>query len=207
MARLPLSLIGSFFLRVLTWLIPLLLLWYVGRHWMVKPPAWVAEKAMLGFFHYWVTGSEMDGTTQTLLSELHVHSPDGRVGELTPTVNILSYAYGTPLALALLLATRLRGFWWKVPSAIVMLIPFQAASICFTWLMQVAVLAGAETTSQTGFSALQVNLIAAAYQLGFLLLPTLIPVLVWLSLDRSLIAAIMIDGALSAATEERRGQV
>jgi len=91
-----------------------------------------------------------------------------------------------------------RGWWWKIPLAALALMPFQALSVCFTWLMQVAVLAGEQTAGQTGFGAWQRNLFAAGYQLGFLLLPTLMPVLVWLALDRRLIAAVLIESAVDA---------
>lgn len=198
MPRPPLSVVTGFFLRTLAWLVPLLALWYAAREWMALPPAWLAEQVMRGFFHYWVTGSEIDGTTQTLLTALTVRAPDGRIGELLPTANILTYAYGTPLAAALLLASRLQGWWWKIPLAALALVPFQAASVCCTWLMQIAVLAGTDTASQTGFSAWQANLFAAGYQLGFLLLPTLMPVLAWLALDRSLVAKVMLEGAFAA---------
>ncbi|MCB1889924.1 MAG: hypothetical protein KDH20_20125 [Rhodocyclaceae bacterium] len=190
------SVVGGFFLRVLLWLVPLLAAWYWAREWLSLPVAWVAEQAMRGFFSYWVTGSELEGTTQTLLTALEVRAPDGRVGELAPTANILSYAYGTPFAAALLLAVDRQGWWWKLPLAGLALIPFQATSVCFTWLMQVAVLAAPETAAQTGFDAWDMNFFAAGYQLGFLLLPTLMPVLIWFALDRRVVAALLIESAL-----------
>lgn len=192
------SVIGGFFLRTLLWLVPLLAAWYAAREWLAVPVAWLAEQAMRGFFGYWVTGSTLEGATQTLSTALEVRSPDGRIGELAPTASILSYAYGTPFAAALLLAVEVRNSWWKVPLVVLALMPFQAASVCFTWLMQVAVLAGEQTASQTGFDAWDRNFFAAAYQLGFLLLPTLMPVLLWLALDRRLIAAVLIESAMAA---------
>ncbi len=190
------SVVGGFFLRVLLWLVPLLAAWYWAREWLAVPVAWVAEQVMRGVFSYWVTGSELEGTTQTLLTALEIRAPDGRVGDLTPTANILSYAYGTPFAAALLLAVDLRGWWWKLPLAALALIPFQALSVCFTWLMQVAVLTGPQTAAQTGFDVWDTNFFAAGYQLGYLLLPTLVPVLVWLALDRRVVAALLIESAL-----------
>ncbi|MCB1955779.1 MAG: hypothetical protein KDG55_08885 [Rhodocyclaceae bacterium] len=190
------SVVGGFFVRVLLWLVPLLAAWYGAREWLAAPVAWTAEQFMRGFFSYWVTGSELDGTTQTLLTALEIRQPDGRVGDLAPTASILSYAYGTPFVAALLLAVDVKGWWWKLPLATLALIPFQAISVCFTWLMQVAVLAGPQTAHQTGFGAWQQNFFAAGYQLGFLLLPTLMPVLIWLALDRRVVAALLIESAL-----------
>ena len=209
------SLITGFFLRTLAWLAVMLPLWATAGPWFAEPPAWLAEQLMRAGFDYWVVGTELDGTIQTLVTAIGVRSPDGRIGDLLPTAHILSYAYGTPLAAALLLAGRVRGRWWRLPLAALALVPFQAASICLTWLMQVAVIAGNQTSSQTGFTAWQVNAIAAGYQLGYLVLPTLVPVLVWLGLDRSIVAKVALEGALSAvatttpgtgAREDRAGE-
>ena len=48
------------------------------------------------------------------------------------------------------------------------------------------------------------NLIAAGYQFGFLILPTLVPVLLWLAFDRRVLASAMIEGALAGAAGPRR---
>jgi len=74
------SVIGGFFLRSLLWLLPLLpllALWYWAREWLATPVAWLAEQAMRAMFGCWVTGSELDGPTQSLLTALQVRSPDG----------------------------------------------------------------------------------------------------------------------------------
>ena len=117
---------------------------------------------------------------------------------LAAEVNGLVYAYGAPLLAALLLASRPAHWWWKLPAGLLALLPFQAWGICFTWLLQVAVVAGEQTRSQTRFGPWEANLVAAGYQLGFLILPTLVPVLLWLAFDRRVLAGAMIEGALAA---------
>jgi hypothetical protein len=77
------------------------------------------------------------------------------------------------------------------------LLPFQAWGICFTWLLQVAVVAGNQTRGQTHLGPWETNLIAAGYQFGFLILPTLVPVALWLAFDRRVLANAMIEGALA----------
>jgi len=67
----------------------------------------------------------------------------------------------------------------------------------FTWLLQVSVHIAKATWSQTRFDAFDADLIGARYENGFLLLPTLAPILIWLVLDRRLIQQVMIEGALS----------
>ena len=187
----------GFFASALLWLLLALAVWYPLRHWMVLAPAWLAGEAMTAAFPRWVTGVQLDGGTQVLLTKLRVWSADNRLGELAPEVNGLVYAYGAPLLAALLLASRPRRWWWKLPAGLLALVPFQAWGICFTWLLQVAVVAGEQTRIQTRFGPWEANLIAAGYQLGFLILPTLVPVLLWLAFDRRVLASAMIEGALA----------
>jgi len=190
--------ISAFLVRSLLWLLPVLGLWYLLRAYAVLPATWLAGWVMEALFPYWVQGSELAGTTQTLLTHLQVRGAQGLRGELAPSVDVLVYAYGLPLLVTLLLASRATSLWWKLPAGYLALLPFQAWGVCFTWLMQVAVLAGAETSRQTYFGPFAVNLIGAGYQFGFLVLPTLVPVLLWLALDRRVMAAALIEGALGA---------
>ena len=68
-------------------------------------------------------------------------------------------------------------------------------------LKQAAITSGA--AAQTGFSAFQINLVAYAYQLGALLVPTLAPILIWVWLDRAFFAAVVIEGWLDRAQAEK----
>jgi hypothetical protein len=191
------TLIGGFFLRTIAWLVPCLAVWFVLRNWMVQPPANLAGWAAHAIFPFWVTGSELNGTQHTLLTTLAARGADGRIGNLAPEVNVLTYAYGTPLLAALLLAVRARGLWWKIPLGALALVPFQAWGVLFAWLAQVVITSGGAIRSQLSFDAWQSNVIAAGYQFGFLLMPTLAPILVWLLLDHRLVTEVMLEGALS----------
>jgi hypothetical protein len=191
--------LGGFFARALFWLLVALAVWYPLRHWMVLAPAWLAGEVMTAAFPRWASGAQPGGGPQVLLTTLRVWSADNRLGELAPEVNGLAYAYGAPLLAALLLASRTPRWWWKLPAGLLALVPFQAWGICFTWLLQVAVVAGEQTRGQTRFGAWETNLIAAGYQFGFLILPTLVPVLLWLAFDRRVLAGAMIEGALAGS--------
>jgi len=61
----------GFFATALLWLLVALAVWYALRHWLVLPPAWLAGKAMAAAFPGWVTGVQLDGNTQVLLTTLH----------------------------------------------------------------------------------------------------------------------------------------
>lgn len=193
-----LSVIGGFFVRALLWLIPALALWYWLRHWMVLPPAWLAEQIMLLNFPGWVLDVRQDGLAFALETTIPYTGQGAPAGAtVSVRANPLAYAYGLPLLVALLAAARAQGWWWKVPLAALVLVPFQAWGVCFAWLVQIAVHIGEMTRGVTGFSALQVNVIAIGYQLGYLLLPTLMPMLLWLYMERRFVTTVAVDGAMA----------
>ena len=203
LVRKPRSVIGGFFVRALLWLVPALALWYWARDYVVMPVAWLAENLMRYFFPGWVSGSELSGISQTLLTRLTVPSVSGQIAELTFEVSVLTYCYGLPLLLALFLAVRAKGLWWKFPVCAVGLLPFQAWGVCFAWLLQVAVQSGPNTRSITYFTDWDVNLIGLGNQIGFLLLPTLVPMLMWLYLERSFVVTVAVEGSMEGSVPKR----
>lgn len=193
-----LSVIGGFFVRALLWLIPSLVLWYWLRAEFVVPPAWLAEQVMLQLFPSWVLDVRQDGLVFYLDTIIPFTGPGaGSNATVSVPARPLSYAYGFPLLLAMLAAARTSGLWWKIPLALLVLIPFQAWGVCFAWLVQVAVHIGEMTRATTGFTAAHTNVIAIGYQLGYLLLPTLAPMLLWLYLERRFVTTVAVEGALS----------
>lgn len=198
-----LSVVGGFFLRAILWLVPSLALWFWARDWLVAPVAWLVERVMLYSFPVWVYGTELAGTEQTLLTAVQVPHPSGRAAELLVDTNVLMYCYGLPMLLALLLASRAHGTWWKFPAGALVMWPLQAWGVVFDFLIQVGAHYARFSTPITGFTPFQVDLFGVAYQLGYLVLPTLAPVMLWLLFERRFIGMVMFDAALDGATRSR----
>ncbi len=102
------------------------------------------------------------------------------------------YAYGFPIFLALLLATRRPGRAWRAALGYVALLPFQAFSICTSLLMQM-VLATNLDLRTLKISQGQLEGLAYGFQLGSLVLPTLVPFLLWLWLDRQFVNDVLVE--------------
>lgn len=187
--------IGGLFARTLLWLVPALGLWYWAREAVVAPVAWLSGVAMLDFFPGWVLGARLDGTTAVLLTLLQVPAGGGALRDFTPEVAVLPYCYGLPLLAALLLASRARGLWWKLPLGALVLWPLLAWGLCLNWLVAIAVHAAEVTRATTGFTPLQGNLFALGFQFGYLLLPSVTPLLLWVYLERAYVATVVGDGA------------
>jgi hypothetical protein len=127
--------------------------------------------------------------------------PEGAVAEVVLETDPSLPGYGLPILLALLLAARGKRLILRALLGAACLVPFQAYCLVTELLKQAAITSGA--AAQTGFSALQINLIAYAYQLGALLVPTLAPILIWVWLDRAFFAAVVIEGWLERTQAER----
>ena len=193
----PRSVVGGLFLRTLLWLIPSLAIWYALRDYLVVFPAWIADHAMRTVFS-WAESTELQGTVQLLLTSIQVPHASGRVALLTPEAHILSYAFGFPLLVALFLGAKAKQLWWKIPLGYVVLSFFQAWGICFSWLLAVTQVSGDVALLATRFSTTEINLIALGYQLGYLLFPAMAPILLWVYLERRMVATVAVEGALSS---------
>ena len=191
------SAISGLFWRTLLWLAPMLGLWYLARDWVVRLPALWADIVMRSLFS-WVEGTQLEGTVQSLLTNIVVPHASGQTALATPDAHILSYCYGLPLLFALFLGAKAKGLAWKLPLGFLILTPFQAWGICFTWLLTLTQATGDTVAMTTRFTAFDNNVIALGYQLGYLLFPSMVPILLWVYLERKTVATIAVEGALSA---------
>ena len=76
-----------------------------------------------------------------------------------------------------MLAARAKA--WKILVGAAVLLPFQSWGIAFDFLAQVGVRLGPEVSAQAGLQGWRAETIALGYQLGSLIFPTLLPVVVW----------------------------
>ena len=102
------------------------------------------------------------------------------------------YAYGFPIFLALLLAAWRKGRVWRAIVGYIVLLPFQAFSISTSLLMQM-VLATNLDLRLLKISQGQLEGLAYGFQLGSLVLPTLVPFLLWLWLDRQFVNDVLVE--------------
>ena len=68
------------------------------------------------------------------------------------------------------------------------MLPFVAWGMLAEFLKNVAITAGPAIVSQTGFAAWQREAIAFAYQFGSLILPAVVPAVLWVALHGAFIA-------------------
>lgn len=189
----------TFLLKAALWLPVCLGLWYWQAEWFNGPAAVVSGWVMQSFFSGWVESVEWSKRILGVATTLKLGAPPGMpAGEyaLVLEVNPLAYGYGLPLFAALLLAGGEARRWRKLVLGALLLVPFQAWSICFDLLKQVAVTSGPAVSAQAGFPPWQAEAIALGYQFGALILPTMVPIGLWLAFNRGFIPMLMLEGAL-----------
>jgi len=178
----------SFVARVLLMLPPCFAAWYFTAPYhaaLVGPAALeLVEPWRVGL----VSTLERTGHMLSFVTELEVSSRAGRAGYLVAEINPLIYTYGLALFVALMLGTRARP--WKIAVGAVALLPFQAWSVAFDFLVQIAVLSGPDVAARAGLFGWQREAIALGYQAGTLLFPSLVPVLLWAVFNREFIAGL-----------------
>jgi hypothetical protein len=122
------------------------------------------------------------------VTSLETRSLAGQVGFLIAEVNPLLYTYGVALFLALMLATRASA--WKIVLGAAVMLLFQAWSVAFDFLVQVAVFSGPDVAARAGLLGWRREAIAIGYQAGTLIFPSLVPVLLWAWFNRAFIAGL-----------------
>ena len=171
---------GRFVLRCLAWLPVAFALWYFVAPVLLAPAVWLAQGVSSLAVPELVRGVAQSGATVTFITRLDAGQAAAR-GVVTVDVNLLLYSFGLPLYAALTLASR--NVRWKrlLVLGYAVLLPFVTWGLVAEFLKTLAITSGAAIASQAGFSSWQREAIALAYQLGALILPAVVPVVLWVA--------------------------
>ena len=191
--------VGRFFLLVVLWLPFCLFIWYFMAPTVTWPLGLLADWVMTTLFPDRIEAVEQIGdkldivTLMPLPKELLAQLPPGSTGDLVFTLNPLIYSYGLALFSALIIAvpgeeaTKWRHWLLSLP----ILLLAQVWGVCFDILRTLLFTMGPETAEQMAFSAAQREMVALGYQLGYLILPPVLPVVIWVILSREYLAALV----------------
>jgi hypothetical protein len=200
--------IREFALKALLWLPLSFVIWFVLAPLWVLPAVLMAKQVLLGFwgevFTNVVRGGELlDAAGRvvaradylvTLTTSVTVTVPPGPdgpggVGVLEPTINPMVYAYSLPLFAGLAMATPLSTARRLLQFVIALAVIWAALAfgIVAESLKTVAMNSGASGAAAIAHAGLAPNAIALAYQFGYLILPAVVPVALWIGLNRRFI--------------------
>lgn len=177
--------LGKLALRTLLWLPPCLAAWYFSAHYHTVVVGALTHLLLDLMLPGIVSALEQTGTSLEFVTTLKVYPEPGKVGLLVPEVSTLIYTYGLAFFVALMLSANAK--WWKILIGAIVLLPFQSWGIAFDLLVQVGIKLGPKVAIQAGLFGWHLEAIALSYQIGNLIFPSLIPVVLWVSFNRSLI--------------------
>ncbi|MEO7762176.1 MAG: exosortase H-associated membrane protein [Casimicrobiaceae bacterium] len=189
-----------FVVVVLAWLPLCFAVWYFTAPLLSLPIHWLALLVTKIGLSDIITDIEKSGNLFSFVTNLRPASATTfTAGKAAVVVDVrgLVYTYGLPLFAALSLAAT--GMKDGVRLAKIMalgyliLLPFQTWGVVADALKSLAITMGPAIASQTGFSPFQREVIAFAYQFGTLILPTVIPAIVWVLTQRRFLERMSAD--------------
>jgi len=177
--------VARFVLKALAWLPASFAVWYFTAPVLLWPAKLLAQGIARLTLPDLVTSVDQTGATYTFATTLKPGAALATTGTITVDVNSLLYAFGLPLFVALVLAAREPGWPRKLAIGYVAIIPFITWGVLADFLKNVAITANPLVVSQAGFTGWEREVIAFAYQFGTLILPTVVPAVVWVVTHRA----------------------
>ena len=181
----------KFVLRTFLWLPPCFAVWYFSAQYHVIVVGGLARLFVNQFTSVIVSALEQSGFMLVFVTNIKVYPAPGQTAVLVPEVNPLLYTYGLAFFLALALAERVK--WWKILAGTVALLPFQSFGIAFDFLAQVGIQLGPDISAQAGLFGWRAEAIALCYQIGVLIFPSLVPVVLWAASSRLFTESVLVS--------------
>ncbi len=180
--------IARFVLRVIAWGAALYLVWYAASPWITRPVLgggrFLTESSAAIRSAAWIdTGPGASFVVKPADAVfLDRRIPADVIAEVA--VNPLKYTFGLPFFLALLLASRPRSWPLKALAGAIVILAFASVGIACDVLVHVATATGPEDVPLFPMGAAAREAIAVGFQLGVLMFPTVVPILLWALFSR-----------------------
>ncbi|MCB1865885.1 MAG: hypothetical protein KDG50_10670 [Chromatiales bacterium] len=177
--------IHRFLLRVVIWLPLAFAAWYLFAPALIRPVVFVTDWVLSTFMPQVITEIGQQGNRLRVVTALG----DGAGSRIGFALNPLMYGYSLPLLAALILAVpeSLNDKWGKLLWGVLLLVPVQAWGLSFEVLKVIALKLPVATTAAVGITDTAREFIALGYQFGYLILPAVSPLVIWLALYRNFV--------------------
>ncbi len=184
-----------FFFKTLFWLPVAFAVWYYMAIILSLPAAWLTEHLLGWLIPDVIHQIQINGYYLEIATNLHPSAQAGvskaaqQLGYISITINPLIYGYCMPLftALTLSVPNDEAKAWnhWFIGMAILILI--QSWGISFDVFKQLLFQMGDEIANQFYLATWQSDLVALGYQLGYLILPAVTPLVIWIAQNQPFI--------------------
>lgn len=183
----------GYFLQVLMWLPLFFVFWYFLAGFFNILPV-LASRAVINLLHDGlIVQLESAGRHIDYITSLSVSVPgETRKGNVVVTLNPLIYSWNIPVLLALCYAVSDKLFSnLRVIMAVAGLFVFHTWGLTAELFASLLFRQGSEVAAQMAYSDWQRELVAFAYQFGYLMLPVIGAVSLWFLVNRSLVLLLM----------------
>ena len=184
--RVTLSPLRQFVLAAALWLPMAFFLWAVFASVVVWPVARIADLVLPAWLPQVISAIEQAGAQLEVVTRLQTAAGAGRVGVLVLTVNPLIYAWCVALYAGLVMATPLGGRQRLLQLGLGLLVLLLTTSwgAVFDVLKMLHFNAGPLGAAAVERAGIAPDAIALGYQFGYLILPAVTPIALWLLLNR-----------------------
>ncbi len=184
------------FLAVL-WLPLSFFVWFYFAQLFVFPISSMAMSVLQAWVPIVFTEVEQAGRLLTFVTTLPVMQ-DGRAGVALIEVDPMIYGYSIPVLVGLVMATPLRGRQriWQIALGGFLLTLVQTFGTVFDVLKNVGLRMGEVGAKAIADAGISMDLIAFCYQFGYLVLPAIAPVILWVAFNQAFIRSLVtIEGS------------
>lgn len=199
--------VHRFLLKVILWLPVCFLVWYLLAAYWLTPIVMVMKWGFTEFLPNAISDIRQNGYVIEVMTRFKPSHMDARVPGtvLSADINPLIYAYSLPLYAGLTLAAPTRSKGRKavyLSVGLIALMPFILWGASFDLLKTLAFTMSADTVSYLDFSGGRRELIGWGYQFGYLILPGVMPLAIWIALHRNFLQELA-PGLLPYKDEEK----
>jgi len=181
--------VHRFLIKVLFWMPVCFVLWYWLAEVWLYPVQWAMNGLFVNLLPSVVSGVEGHDRLLEIVTRLNAPRSPGSAaaGVITYEIRPLVYAYSLPLYAALTLAAPAASKGIKalyLGAGLLVLLPFIAWGTGFDILKHLAFTLGAQTAPYLDLTGIKRELIGWGYQFGYLILPGVVPLAIWIALHR-----------------------
>lgn len=176
-----------FLLAVVIWLPLAFLGWSVLSSVLAWVPGQLSGWALSSLWPSLFNGVSHSGADWQAITSIMVQQSGGQaLGQLVFELNPMMYGYSLPLFFGLAMATHLTPAQRTVQCLIVLPVLWlvQAYGMVTGALKLVSFDAGPQGAAAAGAAGLSPDVVALCYQFGYLILPAVVPVVMWIVLNR-----------------------
>lgn len=187
---------GKFVGHVVLWLVLMFVLWYFFNDWLVAPILWLAEPIVSWLApHTFASLSQFGDAARVFVQVGEVNgqyvSAQEAGHQLAFDFNTFVITYSIPFLGALIMATPFENHGRVLLWGFLALLPAILWCVVFVCLKQLLVGLGAYFTQTEGLATWMREGIALGYQLSTIIIPTIVPVVIWAILARKHIAGLL----------------